>query len=53
MGEFDKYVSVYIFLLYFILNWHVFDLLVRKLYLISIYINLRAKMEHKEDEGTN
>ena len=53
MGEFDKWVSIYVFLLFFTPNQHVFDLLVGKLYFISVPINLKAKMEHKEHKGAN
>ena len=45
---YDKCMSVYIFLLFFTLNWYLFDILVRKWYLISVYIDLNVKMKHKE-----
>ena len=50
-GEFDKCESVCISLLFFILNWYVFDHLVEKWYLIDCYIDLRVMVKHKEDEG--
>ena len=48
----DKCVSACVSLLFITLNWHAFDLLVGKWYLISCCIDLRAMMKHKDHEGT-
>ena len=46
----DKCMSIYAFELFFILNWHVFDLIIGKPYLIGCYIDLRAMAKHNKHE---
>ena len=48
----QKCLNACIVLLFFTLKWHVFDLLIG-LYLISTYIDFRAKMENKDHKRDN